>query len=39
MFVLSKCGRIPLAVTCMANCVKYWAKVTQMNAYKYPHKC
>ena len=38
-FVLSECGRYPLAVTYMTQCVKYWVRLTQMPNYRYPKQC
>ena len=38
-FVLSECGRYPLAVIYMTQCVKYWVRLTQMRNYRYPKQC
>ena len=36
---LSECGRYPLAVTYMTQCVKYWIRLIQMPNYRYPKQC
>ena len=36
---LSECGRYPLAVTYMTQCVKYWVRLIQMPNYRYPKQC
>ena len=36
---VSECGRYPLAVTYMTQCVKYWVRLTQMPNYRYPKQC
>ena len=38
-FVLSECRRYPLAENCMTQCVKYWARLTQMRDNRYPKQC
>ena len=37
--VLGECGRRPLAVHYMSECVKYWLKLIQMPVNRYPHVC
>ena len=36
---LSECGRFPLAVTYMTQCVKYWVRLIQMPKYRFPKQC
>ena len=38
-FALGECGRYPLAVTYMTQCVKYWVRLIQMPNYRYPKQC
>ena len=38
-FALSECGRHPLAVSYMSQCVKYWVRVIQMPNHRYPKQC
>ena len=38
-FVLRECGRYPLAVTYMTQCIEYWARLTQMPNYRYAKQC
>ena len=33
---LGECGRLPLAVTYMSRCLKYWIRLLQMEEYRYP---
>ncbi|MCG8044707.1 MAG: endonuclease/exonuclease/phosphatase family protein [Candidatus Thiodiazotropha taylori] len=39
IFVLGECGRLPLAVSYLTQCVKYWVKLTQMPNHRYPRQC
>lgn len=39
IFALSECGRFPLAVFYIAQCIKYWVKLTQMPNHRYPRQC
>ena len=39
IFALWECGRFPLAVAYMTQCVKYWIKLTQMPNDRYPRQC
>ena len=39
VFALSECGRLPLSVTYMKNCIKYWTKLVTMNRDRYPKQC
>ena len=36
---LGECGRLPLCITYMSNCVKYWLHVVRMNNNRYPKQC
>ena len=36
LFALSECGRYPLSVTYMTQCIKYWIKLTEMPTTRYP---
>ena len=38
-FALSECGRHPLAVTYMTQCIKYWVRLIQMPNHRYPKQC
>lgn len=38
-FALSECGRLPLSINYKSKCVKYWAKLTQMDKHRYPRQC
>ena len=38
-FALSECGRYPLAVTYMTQCIKYWVRLVQMPNHRYPKQC
>ena len=38
-FVLSECRRYSLAENFMTQCVKYWARLTQMRDNRYPKQC
>lgn len=38
-FALSECGRHPLAVTYMTQCIKYWVRLIQMPYHRYPRQC
>ena len=38
-FALSECGRQPLAVTYMTQCIKYWVRLIQMPNHRYPKQC
>ena len=33
---LSECGRLPLCITCMSNCIKYWIRLLHLNSQRYP---
>lgn len=37
--VLGECGRLPLCITYMSNCVKNWFKLIQMDNNRYPERC
>ena len=39
MFALSECGRYPLSVTYMTQCIKYWIKLAEMPTTRYPKQC
>ena len=36
---LGECGRLPLCVFYMTNCVKYWCKLLTMQRSRYPRQC
>jgi hypothetical protein len=36
---LGECGRQPLCVTYIVNCIKYWCKLLTMPSYRYPKQC
>ena len=38
-FVLAECGRLPLCITYMSDCVKYWLRLLRMGNYRYPRQC
>ena len=38
-FALSECGRHPLAVTYMTQCIKHWVRLIQMPNHRYPKQC
>lgn len=38
-FAIGGCGRLPLAVTYMAQAIKYWLKLPQMPNKTYPRQC
>ena len=37
--VLGECGRYPLAIVYVTQCIKYWTKLVQMPNYRYPRQC
>ena len=37
--VLGECGGLPLCITYMSNCIKYWCKLIHMNDHRYPKRC
>jgi len=37
--VLGECCRLPLCITCMTNCMRYWCKLLWMRQNKYPRQC
>ena len=39
IFVLGECGRLPLCITYMSNCVKYWLRLLRMGNHRYPKQC
>ena len=38
-FALSECGRYPLSVMYMIQCIKYWIKLTEIPTTRYPKQC
>ena len=32
-------GRLPLCITYMSDCIKYWCKLLHMNDHRYPKRC
>ena len=36
---LGECGRLPLCVTYITNCIKYWCKLLCMGNHRYPKNC
>ena len=36
---LGECGRLPLCVTYITNCIKYWCRLLCMGNHKYPKNC
>jgi len=39
VFVYGECGRLPLCITYFIQCIKYWIKITRMDADRYPLQC
>lgn len=37
--VLGECGRLPLAITYMCRCIKYWLRLLHMETRRYPKQC
>ena len=37
--VLGECGRLPLCISYMSNCIKYWYKLLHMPNSRYPKQC
>ena len=37
--VLGECGRLPLCISYMSNCIKYWCKLLHMPNSRYPKQC
>ena len=38
-FVYGECGRLPLCITYMTRCIKFWLKVVRMDRSRYPLRC
>ena len=38
-FALSECGRLPLCMSYMTNCIKYWARLLRLEISRYPKQC
>ena len=38
-FALSECGRLPLCISYMTNCIKYWARLLRLEVSRYPKQC
>ena len=36
---LGECGRLPLCVTYITNCIKYWCRLLRMEDHRYPKNC
>ena len=36
---LGECGRYPLAINYISQCIKYWTKLLVMSNYRYPKHC
>ena len=36
---LGECGRLPLAISYMTQCLKYWVRLLQMETHRYPKQC
>ena len=36
---LEECGRLPIPVTYITNCIKYWCKLLCMSNHRYPKHC
>ena len=36
---LGECGRVPIAITYMIPCLKYWICLLHMERYRYPKQC
>ena len=36
---LGECGRYPLAIIYMSQCIKYWTKLIVLSNYRYPKHC
>jgi len=39
ILALGECGRLPLCITYMSNCIKFWLKITRMENHRYPNQC
>ena len=37
--VLGECGRVPIAITYMTHCLKYWIRLLHMEQHTYPKQC
>ena len=35
-FALGECGRLPLCITYISQCIKYWLKILSMSEDRYP---
>ena len=38
-FALSECGRLPLCISYMTECVKFWLRVIRLELSRYPKQC
>ena len=38
-FALGECGRVPIAMTYMTRCLKYWIRLLHMERHRYPKQC
>ena len=38
-FALGECGRLPLCITYIPQCIKYWLKILSMSEDRYPKQC
>ena len=39
LFALSECGRYPLYVNYMSQCITYWLSLITMDGQRYPKQC
>ena len=39
VFALGECGRVPIAITYMTRCLKYWIRLLHMERHRYPKQC
>lgn len=39
VFVYGECGRLPLCITYMPRCIKYWLTILRMGSDRYPRQC
>ena len=38
-FALNECGRLPLCISYMSNCIKFWIRIIHLEPHRYPKQC
>ena len=39
ILALGECGRLPLCITYIPNCIKFWLRILRMENHRYPKQC